>query len=253
MWRTFLPLVFLLCSMVSCRKKPDPVVTPVNNDNGSLRVTIQNVAGTQPLILNSGWYQNANGDSFQVTMYKYYISNLILVKEDGTEIAEKESYHLIDESDDASQYFTLTDIPEGNYTKLKFLIGVDSARNISGAQTGALDGIHGMFWDWNTGYIMAKLEGLSPQSKNPDSSIVYHTGGFQGSINVLRNVTLDFPQQLQIKSTTIPNAHLKADILEWFQTPNTISINEHYAVMSGKDVMTFADNYANMFTVDHID
>ena len=30
-------------------------------------------------------------------------------------------------------------VPEGNYTKVEFLIGVDSLRNTKGAQTGDLD------------------------------------------------------------------------------------------------------------------
>jgi hypothetical protein len=38
-----------------------------------------------------------------------------------------------------------------NITAIKFLLGVDSLKNVSGIQTGALDPAKGMFWTWNTG------------------------------------------------------------------------------------------------------
>jgi hypothetical protein len=253
MWKVYLCTVSLAITVLACRKKPDPVDPKPVPTNGDLRVTFQNVAGAQPLVLNTGWYVNANGDSLQVSMFKYYISNIVLVKEDGTEVKEPESYHLIDEATNESKSFTIKGIPPGNYTKMKFLIGVDEARNTSGAQTGALDPAHGMFWNWDTGYIMAKLEGISPHSPEANGSIIYHTGGFKGDMSVLRNISLNFPQLVQISATTIPNAHIKADALEWFQTPNQLSIQEYPVLMSGPDLVKLANNYADMFTVDHID
>ncbi len=253
MWKLTVAALLLAVSTIGCRKKPDPVVTPPNDDGkGAMSITFQNIAGTQPLILGSAWYMNANGDSFKVNTYKYYISNVVLMTADGSEFKEFESYHLIDEANNQSKSFELNHVPEGNYVKMKFLMGVDSARNVSGAQTGALDLMHGMFWDWNTGYIMAKLEGNSPQA--PSGSIVFHTGGFSGTFNVLRQVTLEFPQPAEIKAGKTPNVHIKADILEWFQNPSVIDFKETSEVMGGsKYLNVLADNYADMFTVDHID
>ena len=54
-------------------------------------------------------------------------------------------------------------MPAGNYNSLSFLLGVDSMHNVSGAQTGALDPANDMFWTWNSGYVMAKMEGASPR------------------------------------------------------------------------------------------
>jgi len=252
MWKFTVAALLLAVTTIGCRKKPDPAVTPVEEDNRQISLTFQNVAGTEPLVLDSAWYMNANGDSFKVRTYKYYISNIVLIQADGTEFKEKESYHLIDEGNNQSKSFNLQSVPDGNYVKMKFLIGVDSARNVSGAQTGALDMMHGMFWDWNTGYIMAKLEGSSPQA--PNGSIVFHTGGFSGTFNVLRQVTLEFPQPAEVKVGKTPNVHIKADILEWFQNPNLIDFKETSEVMGGsKYLNALADNYADMFTVDHID
>lgn len=248
-------LVFVAAiAIASCRKKPDPAAATPATGNGSMRITIQNVAGKYPLVLNVPWYQNENGDSFKVSIFKYYISNIVFTREDGTEFAEPESYHLVDAAEDVSKSFEIADLPQGNYVKLKFLIGVDGKRNTSGAQTGALDPIHGMFWDWNTGYIMAKMEGISPQSQVAGGHLAFHMGGFSGPNSVLKYVTLDFPAQAAVSSTSTPNIHLTADIMEWFKTPTTIKFKDFAGTSSpGADAKMVADNYADMFTLVHID
>ena len=43
-------------------------------------------------------------------------------------------------------------------------LGVDSLRNVTGVQTGALDPAMDMYWTWNTGYVMAKLEAAAQQA-----------------------------------------------------------------------------------------
>ncbi|HTM65061.1 MAG TPA: MbnP family protein [Flavipsychrobacter sp.] len=235
----------------ACRKKEDPAA-PAPTGPAKVTVSFENVAGSQPLVLDSVWYRNANGDSVKVSEYKYYISNVVL-ESDNTKYNEEESYHLIDQRDDNSKVFELKDIPEKTYNKISFMVGVDSRHNTAGAQTGALDPIHGMFWDWNQGYIMAKMEGYSPQSPI-GGRISYHIAGFKGEYSVLVNVTLNLPQPLIVKEGSIHNIHLKADMLEWFKTPSTVSINQTSVVGAvGPDALRFANNYADMFSVDHID
>ena len=73
---------------------------------------------------------------------------------------------------------TLSDVPEGSYTEMSYVLGVDSTRNVSGAQAGALSTANGMFWSWSTGYIMLKAEGTSPNSGT--GSFSFHLGGFSG-------------------------------------------------------------------------
>ena len=199
---------------------------------GTMKLSFQNMAGAQKLVLHSFWYINANGDSLQVDVFKYYISNLVFIKDDNTEYKVPESYYLVDDAKSDSRASWSADIPTGNYTKVRFLIGIDSARNTDGAQTGALDLNNAMFWDWNSGYIMAKLEGRSPQSTNVAGKIFYHTGGFQGPNSVLRTITLDFPGPA-LSDNGLANVHIKADVLEWFKTPNLLKI----ADLSGAQTM----------------
>lgn len=85
--------------------------------------------------------------------------------------------------------FTLKDVPAGEYAGMELLLGVDSLQNEIGTQTGDLSPVHGMFWDWNTGYLMVKAEGPSPQS--PVGTFAFHLGGYAGPYSVLTTRTFD--------------------------------------------------------------
>ncbi|MBS1588631.1 MAG: hypothetical protein JST52_03355 [Bacteroidetes bacterium] len=245
-------LAFLLIVSVcfgACRKKEDENPAPLGA-YGKLKISIQNMAGTEKLKLDSAWYKTEHGDSLKAWEFKYYFTNIELLK-DSTEFREKESYYLVNERQDASKSWIIDSIPTGTYTKIRFLIGVDEARNTSGAQTGALDPGNGMFWDWNSGYIMAMFEGISPSAPSP---ISYHITGFSDLNSVLRTVTLTFPTPITIKAGSTPNLHLKADLLEWFKTPYTIDVATLPVITTaGASAMRMANNYADMFSIDRID
>lgn len=243
----------------SCQKQPDPqpapqpIDTPIVVDSiGMLSFEITHAVGNLPLELNSTWYVTENGDSLQVTNYKYFISNIKLEKADGTIWAQPESYYLIDEASASSKKFDIPDVPAGTYIKLHFMVGVDSTRNVSGAQTGALDPASGMFWTWNSGYIMAKVEGLSPQANNPQHLISYHCGGFTGRNSGVRKYSFELPESITTGNPHHPEIHLRNDLLEWFKTPNTIKFSELSTSMNPAETGKLADNYRDMFTIDHV-
>lgn len=245
-------------SVSGCRKKPDPVVpvTPIdtggiNVNDGHLQIVFENMVGSQPLQLGGQSYTNEAGNAFTVSAYKYYISNIKLWRADSTYFTETESYHLINEGLASSKSFLIHDVPLDDYTAITFMIGVDYDRNTSGAQTGALDPANAMFWDWNTGYIMAKIEGTSP---GIPSGISFHMGGFEGKDAVMRIVTLQFPEDAKVNGIKTPGVHIKSDVLEWFKTPNLINFNTNNIITSaGPEAAKMADNYADMFTVSHVE
>ncbi len=241
----------------SCSKDNNSPAT----GKGTAQLKFENYAGTEPLVLYTNGlpgqdypYVNANGDSFNVNLYKYYISNVRLVKEGGGEYAEVESYHLINQANPSSLSFNMTDVPEGNYTAVKLLMGVDSARNVSGAQTGDLDPLKDMFWTWNSGYIMAKVEGKSARSSREDKSIVFHLGGYYGMYSVLKEITLPLPQNLIVKNGTSSSVTLRSDLLKWFGAPNVIDFGILNSAMgAGKDALSIAENYSKMLSVTKVE
>ncbi len=249
-------IVGLMMLAVACVKKPVPetpgnIVVPDNKPTANLEVTLDNRAGAEDLLLGNKWYITPNGDSIQIDIYAYYISNIVLNGPGGKKYIEPESYHLVDEAKPGTHKFIINDVTPGTYTSITFLIGVDSARNVSGAQTGDLAPDHGMFWDWNTGYIMAKLEGVSPQSEI--EQVLYHMGGFSGEWSVLRTVTLNLPSQLEVAVGKTSHMHIENDVMEWFQNPVKVDLKKNYLLNDKYDVKMMADNYTDMFTVDHVE
>jgi hypothetical protein len=243
---------FLVTTIFSCVKKDDPKPT-ISNTNGEIGFEFSNYAGNTELVMNTGKYVTPGNDTVSISKFNYYISNIRFQKSDGSYYAESGSYHLVQSDVAASKHFHVETMPTGTYVSVSFMIGVDSAKNTSGVQEGALDVLNGMFWDWNTGYIMAKLEGTSPQSPASDKTFQYHIGGFSGANSALRMVTLDFTATPLILNTGKESSiNIKADVLKWF-APNNISMATTNAVMvvSAKSKL-MADNYANMFSVTSI-
>ena len=66
--------------------------------------------------------------------------------------------------------------------KISLLFGIDSAIQISGVGTGALDPLRGMYWTWQTGYVQWKMEGAI-RVDGSESPLELHLGGFDGPTN----------------------------------------------------------------------
>jgi hypothetical protein len=240
----------------SCKKDPDEEPTPVTPaaTTGSLNLHFENKVDTNALVLSTQLYTNANGDTFNVTKFDYYISNIKLLKAGVVKYTESESYHLLKANDLASLDLALTNVPFDTYDAIQFMIGVDSARNVSGSQTGALDPANGMFWTWSSGYIMLKMEGVSPQSTATSNALLFHVGGFSGINNTIKTVSPSFNAETAIVSSTItPEIHFAVDLSEMFKNPTTVNFATLNTIhMPGAGAKTIADNYADMFSVEHI-
>lgn len=264
MLRKYLLLVllgfFLAVTINSC-KKPKPVApqpTEVeekdtfNRNESFLLTMVSTVDGERVEMftsLDSGkLYTTSLGEDFRVKVFSYYFSNAYLIAESGTRVPLLPKYNLIEAiKGDFQQQFN---IPNDKYVAIEFLLGVDSARNVSGIQSGALDPILGMFWEWNTGYIMAKLEGVTDVI--PAGYFAYHTGGFREPYNSLRTIKIDLEQPLTPNGEQ-RNLVIYADILKWFDGVYPISIVEHSAIsIVGEDAMKIADNYTHMFIKNEI-
>ena len=254
----FLTALMMVLTLVNCKKdktsSPEPEPTPVLPTTGNLNLAFEGMVGASPLVFTTQTYTNQAGNTYNITMAKYYISNIKLTKTDNSIYTVANSYHLVDLSDSLKSLVKLSGIPFGNYKAIEFMIGVDSTRNVSGSQTGALDPTLGMFWTWSTGYIMAKVEGTSPQSTASANKLEFHIGGFTGANNVLRIATPSFGlDSAKVSSTVTPVIHLSSNIAEWFSSPTTINFSLINTVtMPGVNAKNIANNYADMFTVQYI-
>ena len=236
----------------SCQKEiDDSVLQPVYN----LNLHFAPKVGTNDLEFGKT-YTNASGESFSIRAFKFYITNIQLINDASGETyaAGKDDFYLVDFSKGTSTILQVKTKPS-TYNRIQFEVGVDSLHNVSGAQAGALDPANGMFWTWNSGYIMAKLEGYSPASNQPNNLFEYHIGGFKGANKVQQTILLDLPagKQIVTQNGGFSDATITADAARWFTGSANISIASLPAVMTpGSDAKTISQNYARMFSVQEI-
>ncbi|MBX2924717.1 MAG: hypothetical protein KF746_21120 [Chitinophagaceae bacterium] len=220
--------------------------------NGKVSLQLEHTVGNLTLALDS-LFQNSLGEPFSVRKFRYYISNIRFVHADNKKsYLVKNRYFLVDETNPVSKIITVS-IPPGKYSSVSFLLGVDSLKNVSGAQTGALDPLNDMFWTWKSGYVMAKMEGRSPVSNLPHKMFEYHIGGYKGAHNVLQRAELRLPEILNILPGTVASINIQADVNAWFNAVHSLAIAQYPACTSeGALSRQYAENYIRMFHIQNL-
>lgn len=230
-------------SFSSCKKdKTTPAPSP-----GGMKVQFSYVFGSAALPWSMGttYVQPKTGDTLTFSMFRFYVSNIRLKKSDGTWWAQPESYFLLNATTPEASAINVDNIPAGTYTAMEYTMGVDSARNVSGANTGALSLANGMFWDWNSGYIMLKAEGTSPNSSV--NTFAFHLGGFSGDYNVVTVKSTDFGgKTLTIENGKTPVVTLLANPARLWHTSPSVSVLSVIHAPSAQAKTMANDFYSNI-------
>ena len=196
-------------------------------------------------------YSTGNGYNVGFNTVKYYIINVVLIRDDGGQHYVPDYYHLIDEDDiKKTGYLLLENTPGGNYVGMRFTVGVDSAKVASGDQSGDLDPVKGMFWSASQGYKAFVVEGTSTDQGAATYS--FHVGGF----DALKTFNIGFDGHVvSVDGTGRPlRPHIYADMLEIFKNPTPIDLTSLNTINGpGANSLIIANNYADVFTFAHID
>ncbi|THU39337.1 hypothetical protein FAM09_12565 [Niastella caeni] len=241
--------LMIACVLSGCQKEKS------SRDNtspeGKITLSFEHSVKNNQLVFGQN-YTNDLGENFTVDRFKYYVHDIKLVNNKNKATSLSTGYFLVDHENAASSVITLN-APADTFTSIIYTLGVDSARNVSGAQTGALDPTHGMFWTWSSGYVMAKLEGHSPVSPLSGQAFSLHIGGFKTPYITIRQIQLPLPVSLVVAKNTSHNITVNADVNTWFSRVHSISIAKNPACHSpGQLANDIADNYEGMFTVKRI-
>jgi len=268
--------ISLMFALAACSKNEEVVPEFVNTNLAPFSIEFDNIVGDRTFSINNtgSLYTNSSGEKFSISMLQYFISNVQLATADGKSytVNPDSSYFLISGSDKATRFARMR-VPEGDYTKLTFTLGVDSLRSTMGIdkRTGVLDpaagGSHdggGMYWGWNSGYIFFKFEGNSPvisDNVNGDPTgkkqFKYHIGGFGGysapTINNIKRITVDLNTAgiAKVRKDRQSNVHLFVDVSKVFNGKNSFKIAEHPNVMFSDYSVNIAANLTEMFRHDH--
>jgi hypothetical protein len=241
-------------SFISCKKEKTEETPKTENPATSANVSFRfaNQVDGQPIELGAMKYTNAAGNMYQVDLLKYYVTNVVLVKDDNTEV-KVGNYDLIDASDLSTCMVDAKNIPNGTYTSMKFNIGLPPDRNHNGAQDGDLDPIKGMIWDWNTGYVFFKHEGKYKDSSDNVHGLVFHYATDRAFVNI----TLPLSTALVVNGKD-KKVFLNFNLNNLYTTPTHVDFHvDNDRQSSSADDEAWIDNlkasFSDVFSLDKIE
>ena len=274
-FRTLLIATTAIAALSSCSKDnntPQPAKpnlgqeekpTPELQGNGKITLQFENYVGEEKLTLgadaNAAKAYTSNGQTLKFSEVKYVITNIVLVKADGTKVP----YHtedldkggfLINQENTTSLTPILTKLPEGDYKGIEFGLGVKRELNNLSLQdkfpnfyrlTGSFKQAQIMHWEWANGYRFVKLEGWYSNATATNDTLSIHMGSaFKGTkvvgedkkvkeikdeyLNVDRDafrfISLDFPKTLSVKKGATAKVTIKADLDKLVNGTNKITL-----------------------------
>lgn len=270
--KKYLLLFAVSLAFVSCSSDDN---APVANN---VTLSFKNTFGDTEIVLSETENTSDAGQVHRFSELKYVISNIRLVKADGTEIPYNindldKGATVVNHANPSTLNYVMSNIPTGEYKQIKFGLGVRSDLNTLDqtrfpnfyATAGANN--TEMMWEWGTGYRFTKIEGFY-DTDNKQMSI--HTGStvegtqdvestYTQGVDAYRNIVLDLPINAVVgsKATKI---NIKADFDKLLSgSSNTITLstgtgmgdnatpNIHTAVQMVK----FVDNIGGNGTTDN--
>ncbi|MCR9252248.1 MAG: hypothetical protein NXI20_17610 [bacterium] len=271
-----LALLVSILSFSSCGDDKTPSDTP-----GSLTLSFDNIVGDNQVILAEEGiteypHTTLGQQDFNIVLLRYYVSQVTLEGSNGVAYVDPlavgpdpddvEGIYLVTERQTVSHNIEIANIPAGTYSKISFLIGVDSTGIQEGAAGGILDpAADAWFWNWNAGYVALGIEGQAPEATGdpaartmlPDNpnSFGYHVGGWKdvpGSMFVYNNkvVTFNLSEQLTIGNGSNPTANITLDVQKLIEGIDFAEASALHSPLAGSPV---SENIPNAFELESIE
>lgn len=202
-------------------------------------------------------YTNIYSENFTFTTFRFYTGQYQLkARSQGTsQQVSGGRYWLADLKEPSTMSVEASLLP-GSYNQLNFLLGVDSARNVSGVKAGDLDPVQGMFWTWNSGYIYFKFEGNATVSPEPNGKFEYHFGGFRYPNSAIRNFTaaLTDPKFWDLSGGDTLQININIAPGQFFSAPYPLRISTTpVCTTPGPLAASIADNLAAAFQLTNVE
>lgn len=233
---------------------------------GQLSFTVDNSFGSSDLTLDAE-YTTSEGDKIKPSQFRYWVSNIVLTKADGSTYAVPDAYYLLQECkqqiiDNSSgivmpaqkrETVTIMGVPAAEYTGVTFSVGVDSKYNDNlSLQAGELSILQNMTadngWMWFTSYIFSKVGGTYTDANAETHEFLFETG----SNDAYKTITKTFDAPIKINGLKPAEVKFKADASKLFTgisiEDGTLTDGVYRIGASTPDLMTkLATNYTTAF------
>lgn len=258
---TFLISTLLLLLVSSCKKeKPEEIPDP---ETGRASLRFHHYVDGQPLKTDSLIYINEAGNPYMVNEIQYFISDLRLLRSDGSSLlldGETDIYY-VDTDIPSTWLWSIFDrVPAGSYSGISFVFGISQPKNQSYMFVNPPE--RDMFWPeyLGGGYHYLKLNG---KWQKPDLSISpfdFHIGIGQitdtaGNITgfVHNDFTVSIPHDIIISKDATTEIGLVMNVESWFKTPVVWDHNVwgSFIMQNQQAMSTAASNGHDAFTISY--
>tara|TARA_B100000900_G_C20511616_1_gene688263 strand:- start:358 stop:1104 length:747 start_codon:yes stop_codon:yes gene_type:complete len=203
------------------------------------------------LVLNDVLYDDYMGRKFRIELLKFYFSNCVLEKQDGT-LVPIVDVALVDYASTSPLSIDI-DVETGNYINLHFAVGLDSLMNFSDPSD--FDSSHPLsisnntYWSWASKYKFFMLEGrVDSQSDGiADATFSYHSGfnSFYREITIsLNDFNINSDGAAVLLELNLESVlYGEAGIIDFVIEPNAHSLNDY------ETLEIISNNLLNAFTI----
>lgn len=264
----------VLVAFMSCSSDDD------NRVANNVTLEFSNTFNSTPIVLGAATSAEATvntSDAGQVHHFselKYVVSNIRLIKADGTEIPYNVNNldtgaTVVNQAKPETLSYVLSDIPVGDYTEIKFGLGVRSDLNTLDQvsfptfydNAGSND--TEMHWEWGTGYRFTKIEGFYDTD---NKELSFHSGStlegdeenYTQGVDAYRDITLSLPATATVGNSA-PTIAINADF-DYLLSGNShtvtlvstedISNNATPSAHTATEMMKFVENIGGNGTTD---
>jgi len=215
-------ILFLLCLpfILMCKKDDDQ-----EDDNTveyhSLEVAFDHHFDETPLAFNNTEFTNDAGNNLGFYNFKYLISEVYLIQEDGSKVAIQDQYAFINPLEDRNS-FVLDSVPDGHYKGIEFMIGLEETTNMADPAQYPIDNplspiLNGLHWSWQEGYIFLAMEGTY-EKDGGIGAFTYHIAFEQNQMDIdLETEAFDFHDAGKLT--------IGFNVAEIFRNPYNFDIN----------------------------
>lgn len=189
----------------------------------TLNVTMNHTFGNDSIDPEVSIHTNSSGNQIKFSKLHYLMTDFVLVNSEGEEIALNSAAAYINMAEGRLE-FALPNVPEDDYSELRFLLGVDSMTNHQNPNLFAASSplnpiINNLYWDWMKGFIFCSVEGYHYKDGQMKGAFAYHIGLDENLMNI------SIKNNFKVKKGT--PLELNFDLASYFESPYLINITEN--------------------------
>lgn len=223
-FKSYLAFIFIAIFFIQCDNDDDDNGSPKDNQEqtGTINMSLNHEVNNQDLAYDTMLYKNEAGEDFGVTKLEYIITELRLYK--GENDFEEISFsHYANPKQAATQNLTIKDVPAGDYNRVTFRFGVDSANNQAGNLPNSPD-YNNMGWPMEGGgYHYMRMNGIYDSSGFQDG-FTTHLGPAMGNHYSFEVELAN--SDIQIDGGDNWQLNITMEMANWYKNPNTYAFGD---------------------------